>query len=357
MNWRNRSISFALVSIVLGSHIETLGAGPLLWVMLVLQFILYPHLLYFYTQRLPHPKQHDMEIGNMLLDGFCFGLWIAFLGFPLWISFMLYIGVCMNLMVFQSIKGWAKANASLLAGVAIMVWLYPVPWQPQTSGLTTLLTIATLTLYIMAFGHDGYRRGTALKRQRYQLKCQLEENQLLQKQLEQQAVCDPLTGLYNRRHLDTEMQACLLRCEAQSTTAAIMLIDIDFFKQINDKHGHAIGDKLLQSLAQQMLRSCRAADIACRYGGDEFLLLINDISPAKALQRAQQLCADFARHDSGVGVSTTLSCGLAIFPLHGRTQEVLIEQADRALYQVKLNGRNCAALCENELEIAKDAAK
>lgn len=182
----------------------------------------------------------------------------------------------------------------------------------------------------------------------------------LHEQLREQALCDPLTGLYNRRHLDETMQLQLQRCAVMGSGAAVLLLDIDHFKQINDRHGHAVGDQLLQTLAQLLLRNCRAGDTACRYGGDEFLLLLSEVTPDAALARAQQLRQDFAMQQlrvEGQSLSTTLSCGLALFPAHGTEPARLIQRADQALYQAKLHGRNAVVVFEHHLETCTDGAK
>jgi diguanylate cyclase (GGDEF)-like protein len=156
------------------------------------------------------------------------------------------------------------------------------------------------------------------------------------------------------------MQLQLQRCAVMGSGAAVLLLDIDHFKQINDRHGHAVGDQLLQTLAQQLLRNCRAGDTACRYGGDEFLLLLTEVTPDAALARAQQLRQDFAVQQLRVEdqyLSTTLSCGLALFPAHGTEPARLIQRADQALYQAKLHGRNAVVVFEHHLETCTDGAK
>lgn len=360
MNWKNRSICFVLLALTVASHMADRQPGPIAWLLLVLQFMVYPQVLYLLTRRLPQQRQRQVEVRNMLLDGLGFGLWCSFLGLPLWITFTMYIGVSMNLLVFESFRGWVQATLCMALGIAVMHGLRPTPWQADTSLLTTGLSMFTLGLYILAFAYDAYLRATSLHRHRAQLRQQLEANHRLQAQLTELALRDPLTGLYNRRHLDETMQLQLQRCAVMGSGAAVLLLDIDHFKQINDRHGHAVGDQLLQTLAQLLLRNCRAGDTACRYGGDEFLLLLTEVTPDAALARAQQLRQEFAVQQLRVedqSLSTTLSCGLALFPAHGTEPARLIQRADQALYQAKLHGRNAVVVFEHHLETCTDGAK
>lgn len=360
MNWKNRSIFFILLALTVASHMADRHPGPIAWLLLVLQFVVYPHVLYLWTRRLPQQRQRQAEVRNMLLDGLGFGLWCSFLGLPLWITFTMYISVSMNLLVFESFRGWVQATLCMALGIAVMHGLQPTPWQADTTLLTTGLSMFTLGLYILAFAYDAYLRATSLHRHRAQLRQQLEANHRLQAQLTELALRDPLTGLYNRRYLDETMQLQLQRCAAIGSGAAVLLLDIDHFKQINDRHGHAVGDQLLQTLAQLLLRNCRAGDTACRYGGDEFLLLLTEVTPEAALARAQQLRQDFTvqlSQKKDQSLSTTLSCGLALLPDHGSEPARLIQHADQALYQAKLRGRNAVVVFEHHLETCMDGAK
>jgi diguanylate cyclase (GGDEF)-like protein len=122
------------------------------------------------------------------------------------------------------------------------------------------------------------------------------------------------------------------------------MIDIDFFKQINDDYGHAAGDKLLRELGQFLLENTRVADIACRYGGEEFILILPESSLADTQRRAEQLCVQIRGlmidHQQLRLPPITVSIGLAAFPDHGERVDELLYQADMALYRAKALGRN-----------------
>jgi diguanylate cyclase (GGDEF)-like protein len=161
--------------------------------------------------------------------------------------------------------------------------------------------------------------------------------------LREQANRDPLTGLFNRRHMEAALQKELARASKENTPLGILLIDIDFFKKVNDTYGHPCGDRVLQSLAEILIKHVRAGDIPCRYGGEEFLVVLPGALLTGVYQRAEQIRAMFAAqslaHESG-RIRATLSVGVAVYPQHGSTIEELVARADQALYQAKRQGRN-----------------
>ena len=115
---------------------------------------------------------------------------------------------------------------------------------------------------------------------------QFEEIQSLQVQLSEQALRDPLTGLSNRRQLDTVLAATLERCRSEGQPLSLLLLDIDHFKSINDAHGHSTGDLVQQAMAQLLLQHVRPEDTACRLGGEEFVVVLDNTPLAVAIERA-----------------------------------------------------------------------
>lgn len=162
--------------------------------------------------------------------------------------------------------------------------------------------------------------------------------------LREQALRDPLTGLYNRRYLDEFFGLEIARAHRQSQAMALALIDLDHFKQLNDEHGHLIGDDLLKSVALFLVKNLRASDVLFRIGGEEFLVILTDVDVEDVRQRIGKLCSDFAaipmdtRHGT---LHLTFSAGVAIWPTQGETLDELIHYADEALYRAKAAGRNC----------------
>jgi diguanylate cyclase (GGDEF)-like protein/PAS domain S-box-containing protein len=165
----------------------------------------------------------------------------------------------------------------------------------------------------------------------------------LQEQLRKQAMHDSLTGLFNRRYLDEMLERELARARREGPPLTVMMLDIDFFKKLNDTYGHQAGDEVLRRLADLLRKNSRAEDIPCRYGGEEFLLVLPNMGRADALTRAEQWRQEFEAMHITLGQATmrsTISIGIATFPEQGQTRDTLIEAADKALYDAKHNGRN-----------------
>ncbi|HXX39898.1 MAG TPA: diguanylate cyclase [bacterium] len=168
-------------------------------------------------------------------------------------------------------------------------------------------------------------------------------NLRLRETLRDQSIRDALTGLYNRRYLEETLDREIRRAERTGQPLGIVMFDIDLFKQFNDAFGHGAGDHLLRDIGALLRTLSRREDIACRYGGDEFVIALLGTTLEDARQRAEEI-GNAARHldiryqDGAVG-SVTLSLGVAAFPVHGATTETLIRAADAALYRAKQHGR------------------
>ena len=164
--------------------------------------------------------------------------------------------------------------------------------------------------------------------------------------LKQQATTDNLTGLLNRGHFLNRLREELARSDRYAKTMSLLMLDLDGFKNINDRFGHAAGDRVLRIMSELMIKAARSIDIVGRYGGDEFVVLLPETDTYFAAQVAERLRADIANADtaryasSGKASRITASIGIATYPLHGTSPEVLIEHADEALYRAKAGGRN-----------------
>jgi len=193
------------------------------------------------------------------------------------------------------------------------------------------------------------RRAEQLQREvSARLQAQLAEIQKLHDSIQEQAVRDPLTNLYNRRYLDENFERELTRAKRDGYPLSLAVIDIDHFKRVNDTYGHPAGDQVLRALAQLLLRHTRASDIACRHGGEEFLLLMPNIGAENARARAEALRQDFQNivvPHGELQIHATFSAGIAAFPEHGHSVEQLGNAADSALYASKHGGRNRVSLC------------
>ena len=174
-------------------------------------------------------------------------------------------------------------------------------------------------------------------------------------ELAEDAVRDALTGIHNRRHLQPALEAAVRGARASGTQLAVMVVDIDHFKRVNDTHGHPVGDRVLQAVAAELARSVRAEDTVVRYGGEEFVVVARVSSSVDALQRADALrrrlaSMRIALRDAdlvgpgAVQLTVTASIGVASYPAHGTTTAALVATADEALYAAKESGRDCVVM-------------
>jgi diguanylate cyclase (GGDEF)-like protein/PAS domain S-box-containing protein len=169
-------------------------------------------------------------------------------------------------------------------------------------------------------------------------------NLKLREALQNQSERDPLTQLYNRRHMLDSMERELARAKRNQSTVGVIMIDVDHFKLYNDTHGHGAGDAVLRSLGAFLKHHARKEDIPCRYGGEEFVIVMAGINEENILNRCEvlrknvkELAVEYGGQQLG---AITLSLGAALFPLHGETIEAVLNAADTALYLAKRSGRD-----------------
>ncbi len=169
-------------------------------------------------------------------------------------------------------------------------------------------------------------------------------NLRLRDRLREQSIRDPLTGLFNRRYMEESLEREISRAARHHKAVSVIMLDIDYFKNFNDSHGHLAGDALLREVGNFLGRNLRLADIACRYGGEEFTLILPDAPLEAVRQRAEALCQairDVNIEWQGQWLGpVTLSLGVAVYPRHGMTGYVILRAADEALYHAKREGRN-----------------
>jgi diguanylate cyclase (GGDEF)-like protein len=169
-------------------------------------------------------------------------------------------------------------------------------------------------------------------------------NLQLRESLRVRSLRDPLTQLYNRRYLEENLFRELQRCERRNLPVTVMMLDVDQFKRFNDENGHAAGDALLTRVGEVLIDLTRGEDIACRYGGEEFTIVLPQAGPEVAARRAEEIRAAIGGlsviHMRRVLGPVSVSIGVACFPQHGGSPERLLAAADSALYRAKAEGRN-----------------
>jgi diguanylate cyclase (GGDEF)-like protein/PAS domain S-box-containing protein len=181
------------------------------------------------------------------------------------------------------------------------------------------------------------------------------EQKKAEQELKHLAITDPLTGLPNRRHFFNQAEEVFERSNKPTFDLAILMIDIDHFKNINDRYGHGAGDIVLHEIAQSIHSNLRTNDISGRYGGEEFSVILSRINQDEICQIADRLCKTIAGKSfkvEGEKIRVTISIGVAVLDATTPTLDVLLQRADQALYVAKQAGRNCWRLWNPSLTVS-----
>jgi diguanylate cyclase (GGDEF)-like protein len=172
----------------------------------------------------------------------------------------------------------------------------------------------------------------------------------LRETLHHQVVHDVLTGLFNRRYLEETLEREIYRGRRKGASLGLIMLDLDNFKHFNDAYGHEAGDNLLRTLGKFLAERVRREDVACRYGGEEFVLILAEASQEIVCQRAEEIRREFPKvpvlYRGQVLESVTVSVGVAMFPEHGATGRDVLRAADDAMYRAKAQGRNRVVVAE-----------
>jgi diguanylate cyclase (GGDEF)-like protein len=354
-SYRVRVAAFALVGVPIALHVLSRSPGVLFWIIFLFQFALYPHLMQWRTRRCANPEKAELD--NLTVDAVLSGAWAAGLGFPLWITVTLFLATLLNHTIMRGLPGILICPAALLGGALASTTVIAFRVSSDTDGLVTLSSIIGLAIYLSLMGVEFFtyiRRlhevqgAVASQKQILEdanaaLQEQISKIHDLQEKLRDQANRDSLTGLFNRRYLEGTLQREMARCKREGTPIAMLLLDIDHFKLINDTYGHQAGDEVLRVFSRMLQESARAEDIVCRYGGEEFLLVLPKMPLEIARERGEHLLQLFEGTVVAFGerrIRVTTSIGIAGTPLHSDSAEGLIRCADEALYLAKHNGRN-----------------
>jgi two-component system cell cycle response regulator len=184
------------------------------------------------------------------------------------------------------------------------------------------------------------RVNTQIKRKRYTDRLRFNVTRSMEL-----AVTDPLTGLYNRRHMDKQLEIHVANAAARGKPVSVLTVDVDFFKPINDTHGHDVGDRVLQELAVRLKAQVRAIDLCCRMGGEEFVVILPETDLQVGFTVAERLRRNIASKPFNAGakqgpLSITVSIGVAAYETAADTPASILKRADEALYEAKRAGRN-----------------
>jgi diguanylate cyclase (GGDEF)-like protein len=216
-------------------------------------------------------------------------------------------------------------------------------------------TLGVLHLEHGAEAHDPHREGLTEAKRELAVTAGKEialalGNLKLRESLRAQSIRDPLTGLFNRRYMAETLEREKYRALRQDLAFGVIMIDIDHFKRFNDRFGHEAGDLVLRELGKFLQTRARREDIVCRYGGEEFVIVLSEAALEITERRAEELRKEVKqlrlRHESQVLGELTMSFGVAAFPQHGATEKDVLRAADAALYRAKAAGRDRVMVAE-----------
>ncbi|HAB02672.1 MAG TPA: diguanylate cyclase AdrA [Pseudomonas sp.] len=336
---RGRGLSFAkrmylprAIGLGLGFFCVLIGIYPLqpsgwIWALLIGHGFVWPHLAYLIARGSAQPFRAEQR--NLLFDGFSGGCWAGVMGLNPLPSVIILSMIAMDKI---AAGGWRMLVKTLImqaTGIALGLWLYAPPLFPQTTQAQVLACLPILLIYPMAVGMVCYQVTVQLTRHKRAL-ARLSET-------------DSLTGLSNHGAWKGMLLREFARCQANAASSYLALIDIDHFKQINDRHGHLVGDNILRVISASLSLHVRKRDVAARYGGDEFCVMLPDTNAEQALEILERLrqAIEAFRDAALPQLALTVSIGVAPYRSDLTDAEAWLHAADMALYQAKSAGRNC----------------
>ncbi len=235
----------------------------------------------------------------------------------------------------------------------------PLAAQGETLGLLyieDMASPATQSPQAMLFEQAILKRRASAVAERVSLAL---ANLKLRELLRNQSIRDPLTGLYNRRYLEESLNREFHRANRTGRNVSMVMLDLDHFKRFNDTYGHQVGDILLREVAGVIKSRVRAGDLACRYGGEEFSLILAEVDTEgayKCVESIREAIKHLSLHHRGQILSViTVSAGIATYPAHGDNSEDLIRAADEALYRAKKAGRDCVFVYQSSEKSTQSA--
>ncbi len=334
--YRLRMVGLGLGAIAVGAVLHQNDAAPWVWLLLLFNGYLWPHLAWWMASRSASPVR--VEHRNLVIDSAMGGVWVVLMQFSLVPSIVVMTMLSMDKV---GVGGWrlllrSSLAAVLAGGVVLLICLLHGGWllRPEARMSTILATFPLLVVYPLLISAASH--GVAVR----------ERSQ--RRELQRLAAVDPATGLLNRPSWEHSVVLELARMQRHDVPATLMMIDIDHFKHINDNYGHPVGDEVIRVMARAIGTCIREGDVVCRYGGDEFGLLLVNASAGAALATAERLRtrAAAATFAAAPGLRCSVSIGLGTAKRDLADARAWIERADAALYRAKTAGRN--RICVDE---------
>ncbi|WP_448108400.1 diguanylate cyclase [Pseudomonas azerbaijanoccidentalis] len=329
--YASRALGLVLGLLCVSAAMYPLNPAPWVWGVMLFNGLLWPHLAYQWSRRAARP--YHAEHRNLLVDAFMGGFWVAAMQFNPLPSATTISMMAMNNVAIGGLRFLLAGTAAQILGIGVGWLIFTPLFIPETSQLQLYACLPLMCFYPLALGLICFRQAHTLG---------LQKRELLAL-----SRTDSLTGLLNHGAWKDQLEVEFQRCQRQPQGGAIALIDIDHFKSINDTYGHVAGDIVLRQLSKILRQNLRATDVAGRYGGDEFCVILPNLPLGSAAAVMEALRERFATlgYEQSPALTVSLSIGLAAFnPSHTDATRWL-NDADQALYEAKTSGRNRVICC------------
>ncbi|AWB68520.1 diguanylate cyclase AdrA [Saccharobesus litoralis] len=325
-----RVFGSGLGAISMAAVLQSLGHAWYWWLLLFINGFVWPHVAFTLSRYAVKP--YDAEIRNLKLDSLFAAFWLPIMHFNLLPSILIVAWMSFNNISAGGGKLFVRGLTMMLAGIVVGCLIYGLQFNIEPSLTHMYAAVPVLLIYPLFLGYVTYNLSRRLRVQRHKL--------------DRASRLDSLTQLYNRHYWEELVSSEHIKCERHNYKASIVLIDIDGFKQVNDKFGHMAGDKALQMVASCIQENIRQCDELGRYAGEEFGILLTDTSGYQALTLASKL-----RHKINSllipaieGSHLQVTIGVAEYSATQMEYNDWLTQADQALADAKKLGRNQIAL-------------
>ncbi|WP_186332331.1 diguanylate cyclase [Bordetella genomosp. 13] len=331
-SYPSRALALGLSFLAVAPMLRQMDAPWWQWVLYALHAFLWPYAAWRLSARSAAPAEAGRR--NLLIDHFAAGWWAAGIAFNALLSVLMLALLLMDSMIAGGWRQFLRGLALHAAGAVFGLLLFGMDWQPESSADEIWACLPLLLVYPAMAGRIAYLALRELREQR--------------EDLSQLSLHDALSGLHNRRHMDAVIQAEFQRYRRHAEPAALVLIDFDHFKRINDDLGHPVGDKAIRQFAKRLQTSLRSSDTPGRYGGEEFVVLMPHTSARNAglfMRRLQQNIRDEPLLEER---PVTVSIGIAALSPELDSHGAWLKLADAMLYRAKDQGRNCVVIAGDD---------
>lgn len=323
---RLRTLGVTLSAVCIGMVLAENAASRATWALLALSALLWPHVALLLSRMSSDP--YRAEYRNLVVDSVIGGVWIALMQFNLLPSVLLATMLTIDKLHAGIPRLWAWSSLALVNTCLVVALINGLAFRPETSMPVMIASLPMLMLYPLAISVASYRLARRVRRQN--------------RELDELSRTDMLTGLSGRRDWQERAEHELRRRHRSGHPACLLMLDIDSFKRINDRYGHAVGDEVIRAVAGVIRDSIRSIDIAGRFGGDEFGIVLEGTRYRQAALVAERIRrgVEWIALGSTPAVHCSVSIGIAeAVDSHTNLRDWL-EAADDALYRAKSAGRN-----------------